>query len=127
MALSYARETCTTCHSESSRPAKKRHAASRRAPRGCVPYTGRVYLRTMSEPKPNLSPPEIRCLDIIHAMLERGETPSILAVARALGIGKSGAQKHMDALRAKGRLRGPRVVGEWALTRAGRRALQKTA
>lgn len=72
-----------------------------------------------------LTPPEEKCLGIIHAMLERGDVVSIMGVAERMNIGKSGAQRHMDALRAKGQLKGPRVVGEWALTRAGQRALEK--
>lgn len=86
-------------------------------------------IRRAKEPPalPELTPPETKCLGIIHAMLENGETVSILAVAEEMQIGKSGAQRHMDALREKGRLVGPRVVGEWALTSAGKRQLEKKA
>ncbi len=79
----------------------------------------------MKEPKPSLSPPELKCLRIIHDMLAAGQTPSILAVAEAMAIGKSGAQRHMDSLREKGHLRGPRVVGAWELTGAGKRSIEK--
>jgi hypothetical protein len=104
----------------------------------CATYRGAVYgvdfcLRTvhlsaMEKPDPKrqpLTPPELKCLSIIKDILAANRKPSILEVARLMDIGKSGAQRHMDALREKGRLRGPRVVGEWALTRAGQRALEK--
>lgn len=79
----------------------------------------------MKTPTNELSPPEERCLAIINDILAAGRKVSILEVARLMDIGKSGAQRHMDALREKGRLRGPRVVGEWALTSAGKRQIEK--
>jgi predicted ArsR family transcriptional regulator len=77
------------------------------------------------ESSKELTPPELKCLSVIKDILNAGRQPSILEVARLLDIGKSGAQRHMDALRAKGKLLGPRLVGEWRIPRAGQRALEK--
>lgn len=73
--------------------------------------------------KPILSEAEARCLAIVNDILGAGRQPSILEVARLMGITKGGANHHMRALREKGALRGPRVVGQWALTAAGKKIL----
>lgn len=72
-----------------------------------------------------LTESERRCLDIIRDLLAAGRQPSILEVAKLMGITKGGANHHFRSLRAKGALRGPRVVGKWELTRDGSRALEK--
>ncbi len=76
----------------------------------------------MSEP---LSDAEQRCFAIVCDILATGRQPSISEVARLMGITKGGANHHMRALREKGWLTGPRVVGKWALTRAAKRATEK--
>lgn len=84
----------------------------------------------MDKPDPKrqpLTPPEKKALGIVKDILAAGGKPSILEVARLMDIGKSGAQRHMDSLREKGRLRGPRMVGEWALTPRGTREFEKSA
>ena len=73
----------------------------------------------------DLTPTERNVLRIIHQRLRLHQEVSILVIADVLGVSKSAAQRHMDALREKGRLRGPRVVGEWALTKAGENELEK--
>jgi hypothetical protein len=73
----------------------------------------------------DLSEAEQRCLIIVQDILSAGRQPSILEVARLMKITKGGANHHMRALRDKGALRGPRVVWQWALTREGKRALEK--
>jgi len=76
----------------------------------------------MGEP---LSDAERRALAIVHDIISAGRQPSILEVARLMGITKGGANHHMRALREKGALRGPRVVGVWALTVAGKKVLAR--
>jgi len=76
-------------------------------------------------PTQTLTDHERRCLAIVHDILAAGRQPSILEVACLMGITKGGANHHMRALREKGALRGPRVVGEWALTRAGVKELAR--
>lgn len=76
----------------------------------------------MSEP---LTDGERRCFDIVNDILNAGRQPSISEVARLMSITKGGANHHMRALRAKGYLSGPRVVGKWAITRVGKRELEK--
>lgn len=66
-----------------------------------------------------MTPAEARCFDTISNM--EGE-PSISDVAAEMGLTKAGAQRHMMALRSKGYLRAPRVVGQWAPTREGKSA-----
>lgn len=72
-----------------------------------------------------LTGPEWRCLEIINGLLLAKQTVTISRVAKEAGYGKSAAQRHMDALREKGVLKGPRVVGVWGLTAAGERAYEK--
>lgn len=68
-------------------------------------------------PKP-LTPTEERTLEIISALLAQDREPTMTAVAELLGISKSGARKHMDSLREKGWIKGPRIVGKWELAKA---------
>lgn len=69
--------------------------------------------------KPKMTPAEARCFDVICSLVNE---PSISDVAAAMGLTKAGAQRHMMALRLKGYLRAPRVVGSWAPTREGKSA-----
>lgn len=73
-------------------------------------------------PAPRLTRAEATCFDaIVHLTAKLGRPPSILEVAERLGVSKSGAQQHMDALRLKGALLGPRVVGDWEVTPLGKK------
>jgi hypothetical protein len=49
--------------------------------------------------------------------------PTLALVAAHFHIVKSCAQHHMNELRKKGLLRGPKVVGQWELTVAGKKRL----
>lgn len=71
-----------------------------------------------------MTPAEARCFDVICEMAATDPPmePSISDVALAMGLTKAGAQRHMMALRLKGYLRAPRVVGSWAPTREGKSA-----
>ncbi len=73
----------------------------------------------------DLSEAEQRCLIIVQDILSAGRQPSILEVARLMKITKGGANHHMRALREKGWLTGPRVVGRWALTRSAKKDLAR--
>jgi predicted ArsR family transcriptional regulator len=74
---------------------------------------------------PKMTQAEARCFDAIGRLTEKlGRPPSILEVAGYLKITKSGAQAHMDALRLKGALEGPVVVGEWKRTPLGKKMRQ---
>jgi hypothetical protein len=42
-------------------------------------------------------------------------------MALELGLSKSGAEKHLHALKRKGAISGPKIVGEWKPTRLGPR------
>lgn len=74
----------------------------------------------------SLTDGERRCLDIVHDILSAGRQPSILEVSRLMNITKGGANHHMRALREKGALRGPRVVGQWALTSVGKKVVARS-
>jgi DNA-binding IclR family transcriptional regulator len=53
-------------------------------------------------------------LQTLTKKLKRG--PSLVEVAKAMGITKSGAARHLHALHDKGLITKPRLEGEWAPT-----------
>jgi predicted ArsR family transcriptional regulator len=70
----------------------------------------------------HLTRAEAACFDAIEFLNKKfGGPPSILEVAEYLGLGKSGAQKHMEALRRKGAMTGPVTVGDWKTTALGKK------
>jgi predicted ArsR family transcriptional regulator len=71
--------------------------------------------------KTKTTPTERACLQAIQAMATEGVEISVAAVGKRMGLGKSGAQRHMDSCRLKGHLDAPQVVGGWVLTKSGKR------
>ena len=69
---------------------------------------------------------QLRCLLGVEMLTgELGRTPSTAEVATWLGINRSSARRLMLACKAGGWMRAPEavVVGEWALTAAGKREI----
>lgn len=77
----------------------------------------------MAEP---LTPMQKETLRAIHRLHSRNNrTPSMAEIAKELGLKRAGAQRHVRELRAKGRLKAPKVVivGGWSLTALGEKEL----
>ena len=67
-----------------------------------------------------------RCLQVVERWhTEIGRAPSTAEVAKLLGCNRSSARRLMLACKAGGWMRAPEavVVGEWALTAAGKREI----
>lgn len=81
----------------------------------------------MGQELPRLTPAEQAALEIVSQwMRKRGRGPSMRELGEELGVTKSAAQQHMTALRLKGRLEGPRIVGTWELTDLGKKETEGT-
>ncbi len=69
---------------------------------------------------------QLRCLQVVGRWhYEIGRAPSAAEVASQLGCNRSSARRLMLACKAGGWMRAPEavVVGEWALTAAGKREI----
>lgn len=78
--------------------------------------------KTLSAPMERLTPMERKTRDqLIDCTAKLGRAPSLQELADHMGLTKAGAQRHMDALKRKGAVLGPRVVGNWRVTRAGKK------
>ena len=70
----------------------------------------------------HLTRAEAHCYDTLVELTQRlGRGPSHAEMALELGLSKSGAEKHLHALKRKGAISGPKIVGEWKPTRLGPR------
>jgi DNA-binding IclR family transcriptional regulator len=61
----------------------------------------------------------------VQASLAAGKQPSHAWLAEQMGCSKGTAQRFLNALRAKGLLQGPELVGDWKLTRAGKKLAEQ--
>ena len=69
---------------------------------------------------------QLRCMVVVsNFSIANGRPPSTADVAKDLGINRSSARRLMLACKAGGWMRAPEavVVGEWALTAAGKREI----
>lgn len=70
-----------------------------------------------------LSERQQEALQIIDTMLAQGETPSLGSIAKAMRVSRGTVQKFIIALRDANALETPQLVGEWKVTRSGRKAI----
>lgn len=78
--------------------------------------------------KPKATPAQRKCLDaVLRFTSVIGRAPSTKEVAEALGCSKPTARMLMKTCAEKGLMRAPKAVveGEWAVTAAGRKELER--
>jgi Mn-dependent DtxR family transcriptional regulator len=78
--------------------------------------------------KPKATPAQRQCLQAVHGLTtDLGRSPSTKEVAEALGCSKPTARMLMKTCTEKGLVRAPKAVveGEWAVTAAGRKELER--
>lgn len=81
----------------------------------------------MQEDTPKLTPMERLTLETLASMREEvGPTVSMADIGRRMRLARSGVQRHLQALKVKGAITGPQWVGEWQLTKLGKK-LQREA
>lgn len=74
-----------------------------------------------------MTPTERITYDTLIALrAELGRGPTLSEIGKRMGISKAGVQRHAEALKAKGAISGPRVVGEWAPTAVGKKLRKET-
>lgn len=78
--------------------------------------------------KPKATPAQRLCLQAVHELTtELGRSPSTNEVAHRLECAKPTARTLMKTCTEKGLMRAPKAVveGEWAVTAAGRKELER--
>ena len=78
--------------------------------------------------KPKATPAQLQCLREVYRLTNlNGRSPSTKEVAEALGCSKPTARMLMKTCTEKGLMRAPKAVveGEWAVTAAGRKELER--
>lgn len=78
--------------------------------------------------KPKATPAQLMCLREVDRLTNlHGRSPSTKEVAEALDCSKPTARVLMKTLTEKGLMRAPKAVvtGEWAVTAAGRKELER--
>ncbi len=78
--------------------------------------------KTPPVPLERLTPTERKTRDqLIECTEKLGRAPSLHELGEHMGLTKAGVQRHMDALKRKGAVLGPKVVGNWRVTRLGKK------
>lgn len=81
----------------------------------------------MNDDPPKLTPMERLTLEVLASMTaEHGRAPSMSELAARMQLQRSGAQRHLQALKTKGAITGPQWVGEWQITKLGKKLQKQT-
>lgn len=101
----------------------KRKARAARGPRNKPTAKGAKNPAIEALPTPEPTAAQARALGAIGAL---GKGANVLAIARALGVTRTGLQEKLAALEARGLIRPvyKRVVSRYTLTEAGERQLE---